>query len=109
MWIPLLFVFLFSTGFTAAGLGVLDAGAFMLLLVRSVLTLPLLFLILYLRKHPPRWGVLLAQGQQVGVGALLHGVYLGGVFAAVKSGMAWGWVGLLVPMSSFLTFTLSRS
>lgn len=108
MWIPLLFVFLFSTGFTAAGLGVLDAGAFMLLLVRSVLTLPLLFLILYLRKHPPRWGDLPAQGQQVGVGALLHGVYLGGVFAAVQSGMAAGLVALLVTMHPLLTALLSR-
>src|SRR5690625_7839895 len=103
MWIPLLFVFLFSTGFTAAGLGVLDAGAFMLLLVRSVLTLPLLFLILYLRKHPPRLGDLLAQGQQVAVGARLHGVYLVGVFAAVQFCIVTGLVALLVTLHPLLS------
>lgn len=108
MWIAFLFVFLFSTGFTAAGLGVLDAGAFMLLLVRSLLTLPLLFLILYVRKQDLRWGDLRAQGQQAGVGALLHGLYLGGVFAAIQTGMAAGLVALLVTMHPLLTALLSK-
>lgn len=108
MWIAFLFVFLFSTGFTAAGLGVQDAGAFMLLLVRSVLALPFLFLILYLRRQPRHWGDGTAQLQQAGVGALLHGVYLGGVFAAIQTGMAAGLVALLVTMHPLLTAFLSK-
>jgi len=108
MWIPLLFVFLFSTGFIAAGFGVQDAGPFMLLLVRSVLTVPLLLLILFLRPHVVQWGNWRSRGQQMGVGGLLHGAYLGGVFAAIQAGMAPGLTALLVTMHPLLTAVLSK-
>lgn len=108
MWIAFLFVFLFSTGFTAAGFGVQDAGAFILLLVRSVLVLPFLFLILYLRRQARHWGDYRTQMKQAGVGALLHGVYLGGCFAAIQAGMAPGLVALLVTLHPLLTALLSK-
>ncbi|HLR81845.1 MAG TPA: DMT family transporter [Paenalcaligenes sp.] len=108
MWIPFLFVFLFSTGFSAAEFGVRDAGPFMLLLMRSLLTMPLLLLLLAFRKQKAQWGNRRSQAQQMGVGVLLHGAYLGGVFAAIQAGMAPGVTALLVTMHPLLTAVLSK-
>ncbi len=108
MWIPFIFVLLFSTGFTAAEFGVRDAGPFMLLLMRSLLTMPLLLVLLWLRAIPLRWGTIGSQAQQMGVGVLLHGAYLGGVFAAIQAGMAPGLTALLVTMHPLLTAVLSK-
>lgn len=108
MWIPFIFVFLFSTGFTAAEFGVRDAGPFMLLLMRSLLTMPLLFLLVILKKTEAQWGDSRSRAQQMGVGVLLHGAYLGGVFAAIQAGMAPGVTALLVTMHPLLTAVLSK-
>lgn len=108
MWIPFIFVFLFSTGFTAAEFGVRDAGPFMLLLMRSLLTMPLLFLLVILKKTEAQWGDSRSRAQQMGVGILLHGAYLGGVFAAIQAGMAPGVTALLVTMHPLLTAVLSK-
>lgn len=108
MWIPLTFVFLFSTGFIAARFGVEDSEPFTLLLVRCLLTLPLLLLILIARGQPMRWSTTRARLDQMGVGMLLHGAYLGGVFAAVEAGLPAGLTALLVSMHPLATAALSR-
>jgi|SRR5690625_2286728 len=108
MWIPLLFVLLFSTGFVAASFGVQDAGPFMLLLVRSIITIPLLLLLLFILGRKVKWGGWRGWCQQAGVGGLLHGAYLGGVFAAIQAGMAAGLTALLVGMHPLLTAVLSK-
>src|SRR5690554_1872751 len=107
MWIPLTFIFLFSTGFVAARFGVEDAEPFTLLLVRSLLVLPLLTLILFVRRRPRQWSTAKARLDQMGIGMLLHGAYLGGVFAAIKAGLPAGLTALLVSMHPLATAALS--
>ena len=105
--IPLTFVFLFATGFIAARFGVQDADPFMLLLVRSIITLPLLMLVLLLRAKPRNWGNAKNKLTQMGVGSLLHGAYLGGVFAAIQVGMSAGVTALLVSLHPLFTAAMS--
>ncbi|WP_192036542.1 DMT family transporter [Halomonas sp. YLGW01] len=107
MWIPLAFVLLFSTGFICARLGTMDAEPFTLLLVRSLVVLPVLAAILWLRRSPRRWGDGGQRLRQMGVGMLLHGAYLGGVFAAVKAGLPAGLTALLVSLHPLATAALS--
>ena len=107
MWIPLSFIFLFSTGFIAARFGVQDAEPFTLLLARSLLVLPLLALILLVRRKPRQWSTLRARLDQMGIGMLLHGAYLGGVFAAIEAGLPAGLTALLVSMHPLATAALS--
>lgn len=107
MWIPLTFIFLFSTGFIAARFGVQDAEPFTLLLVRSALVLPLLGAILLARRKPGQWSTVNVRMQQMGVGMLLHGAYLGGVFAAINAGLPAGLTALLVSMHPLATAALS--
>lgn len=110
MWIPFLFIFLFSTGFPAAQFGVVDAGPFVLLLVRSLLTIPLLLMLLWFKagRQGFLWGNWPGRLHQMIVGMLLHGAYLGGVFAAIQSGMAAGLTALLVGMHPLVTALLSK-
>lgn len=107
MWMPLCFVFLFATGFIAARFGTLDAEPFTLLLVRSLLVLPVLGVILWLRRKPRQWGLRNDRLAQMGIGMLLHGAYLGGVFAAVKAGLPAGLTALLVSLHPLVTAGLS--
>ncbi|MDH2293296.1 DMT family transporter [Cobetia sp. 1AS1] len=107
MWMPLCFVFLFASGFIAARFGTLDAEPFTLLLVRSLLVLPVLGLILWLRRKPRQWGRRNDRLAQMGIGMLLHGAYLGGVFAAVKAGLPAGLTALLVSLHPLVTAALS--
>src|SRR5690625_7212632 len=90
MWIPFVFVFLFSTGFSAAEFGVRDAGPFMLLLMRSLMTMPLLLLLLFFRKQKMQWGDGRSRAQQMGVGVLLNGAYMGGECAEIHAEMSHG-------------------
>lgn len=105
--IPLAFVFLFATGFIAARFGVQDADPFILLLVRSVITLPLLMAVIIIRAKPRNWGNMRNRLTQMGVGSLLHGAYLGGVFAAIQAGMSAGITALLVSLHPLFTAALS--
>ncbi|MBU3006730.1 DMT family transporter [Cobetia amphilecti] len=107
MWMPLCFVFLFASGFIAARFGTLDAEPFTLLLVRSLLVLPVLGVILWLRHKPRQWGRRNDRLAQMGIGMLLHGAYLGGVFAAVKAGLPAGLTALLVSLHPLVTAALS--
>ena len=107
MWMPLCFVFLFASGFIAARFGTLDAEPFTLLLVRSLLVLPVLGVILWLRRKPRQWGRRNDRLAQMGIGMLLHGAYLGGVFAAVKAGLPAGLTALLVSLHPLVTAALS--
>lgn len=105
--IPLAFVFLFATGFIAARFGVQDADPFILLLTRSIITLPLLMLVLSIRSKPRNWGNTKDKLTQMGVGSLLHGAYLGGVFAAIQVGMSAGVTALLVSLHPLFTAAMS--
>src|SRR5690625_7789525 len=55
-----------------------------------------------------QWGDGRSRAQQMGVGVLLHGAYLGGVFAAIQAGMAPGVTALLVTMHPLLTAVFAK-
>ena len=102
---PGLFVLLWSTGFIGAKLGLPDAEPLTFLLLRfAIVTALLLIPTLALRRPWPRSP---AQLLHIGVaGMMLHGGYLGGVFAAIRSGMPAGTVALIVGMQPLLTASL---
>ena len=88
-FIPWIFVWIWSTGFIAAKYGLPYAEPFTLLSYRFVITLLFLFLIIIYKKSP--WpGSRKDFFHLMIAGALIHGVYLGGVFQALKWGMPAG-------------------
>jgi drug/metabolite transporter (DMT)-like permease len=99
---PGTFVFLWSTGFIGAKLGLPYAQPVTFLLLRFAFVLALMFPIaLALRA---RWPASPAQVAHIGVaGVLLHGGYLGGVFTAIHSGMSAGLAALIVGLQPVLT------
>jgi drug/metabolite transporter (DMT)-like permease len=99
---PLVFVLIWSTGFIVARYGMPHAPPMTFLAWRYLLSI-LCFLpwILLARVAWPssraQWGHLAVTG------VLMHGGYLGGVWAAVKAGMGSGLVALIVGLQPVLT------
>jgi len=99
---PAVFVLIWSTGFIVARLGMPHAPPLTFLAWRYALSALCLGLwVLMARvpgpRRPSQWG-------HLGVtGLLMHGVYLGGVWAAVKMGMGAGLVALLVGLQPMIT------
>ncbi len=99
---PLLFVFLWSTGFIGAKYGLPHAGPLSFLFVRYVAVIALMTLIALLTRAP--WPKEARQWLHIGVsGLLVHAVYLGGVFIAIKHGLPAGVTALVVGMQPLLT------
>ncbi len=100
--LPFLFVFLWSTGFIGAKLGLPYADPLTFLLARYVLALGLMTAFALATRAPwPRDG---RQIFHIGVsGVLVHAFYLGGVFIAIKHGLPAGVTALLVGMQPLLT------
>ncbi|MBI4742443.1 MAG: DMT family transporter [Betaproteobacteria bacterium] len=100
--LPFLFVFLWSTGFIGAKLGLPYAEPLTFLLARYVLVLGLMTAFALATRAPwPRDG---RQIFHIGVsGVLVHAFYLGGVFVAIKHGLPAGVTALLVGMQPLLT------
>jgi len=98
--VPLLFVFLWSTGFIVAKLGLPYAPPLTFLILRCLGVLAVLLpLVLLMRAPWPRGRML-----HVAVaGLLLQAGYLGGVWAAIKLGMPAGLTALIVGMQPVLT------
>ena len=98
--IPLFFVFLWSTGFIVAKLGLPYAPPLTFLIVRCLGVLAVLLPVVLLFRAPwPRGRML-----HVAVaGLLLQAGYLGGVWAAIKLGMPAGLTALIVGMQPILT------
>ncbi len=99
---PAVFVFIWSTGFVVARLGMPHAPPLSFLALRFALSVPIFLLWVALaRAHWPRNGM---QWLHLGVtGALMHGGYLGGVWAAIKGGLGAGTVALIVGLQPLLT------
>lgn len=98
---PGLFVFLWSTGFIGARLGMPHAEPMTFLALRFALTaLLLLVAALALRAtwpvRPVDWAHLAVAG------FLMHGVYLGGVFLAIRLGLEAGLTALIVSLQPLL-------
>lgn len=99
---PLLFVFLWSTGFIGAKYGLPYAEPLTFLLLRySALVVLLSLLAMACRARWPRdW----RQWLHLGIaGLLIHALYLGGVFMAISQGLPAGVVSLLVGLQPLLT------
>jgi drug/metabolite transporter (DMT)-like permease len=99
--IPFLFVFLWSTGFIAAKYALPYIEPFNLLFIRALLTIAVFLLLCILfeaKSLTPR-----QSGHQMVTGLLVHGTYLGGVFAAIKWGMPAGIVSIIVGIQPVLT------
>lgn len=104
-WIPLFFILLWSTGFIAAKFALPFIEPFTLLLVRMLLTIVIFyFLILLFRAE---WPKPIDAFHQMVVGSLIHGAYLGGVFAAIKLDMPSGVASLIVGLQPILTAVMA--
>ena len=100
--LPFLFVFLWSTGFIGAKLGLPYAEPLTFLLVRYLLILSLMTAFALATRAP--WPTDARQVFHIGVsGLLVHAVYLGGVFMAIKHGLPAGVTALVVGMQPLLT------
>src|SRR5574343_1813977 len=99
---PLLFVFLWSTGFIGAKYGLPHAAPLSFLFVRYVAVIALMTAIALLTLAP--WPKEARQWLHIGIsGLLVHAVYLGGVFIAIKHGLPAGVTALVVGMQPLLT------
>lgn len=104
--IPFLFVFLWSTGFIAAKYALPFIEPFFLLFIRMSLTVAAFALLCALFKV--KLLPLHLAGRQMVTGSLVHGAYLGGVFAAIKWGMPAGIAAIVVGIQPLLTAGLGR-
>lgn len=103
--IPILFVLLWSTGFLGAKFALPFIEPFYLLCIRFTLTVGVFFLLIQIFKAEwPSWQQ--AKHQMI-VGVMIHGAYLGGVFAAVKMGMPAGISAIIVGIQPVLTALIS--
>lgn len=99
---PWVFVLIWSTGFVVARFGMPHSPPFTFLVMRYALSLACF--IAWVALARVSWPDKLAQWGHLGVvGMLVHAGYLGGVWAAVKSGIGAGTVALLVGLQPVLT------
>jgi drug/metabolite transporter (DMT)-like permease len=99
--IPLVFVWLWSTGFIGAKYGLPYIEPYFMLLIRFILAITVFLCIMKILKSKritPQQAL-----NQVLVGMLLHGAYLGGVFFAINEGMPAGVVAIIVGLQPILT------
>ncbi|GLR25696.1 DMT family transporter [Limnobacter litoralis] len=103
---PLLFVFLWSTGFIGAKYGLPYAEPLTFLLLRYCAVIVLMSAFALLAKA--KWETKPSQMFHLAVaGSLIHGCYLGGVFVAISLGLPAGVVSLIVGMQPLLTALLA--
>lgn len=105
--VPVIFVLLWSTGFIGAKYALPYIEPFNLLFIRMVMTIAVFALLMVVLKIPLP-GLHLIKHQALS-GLLIHGAYLGGVFAAIKWQMPAGITALLVSMQPLLTAIISLS
>jgi drug/metabolite transporter (DMT)-like permease len=99
---PLLFVFLWSTGFIGAKYGLPHAQPLTFLVIRYAAVIALMTLIAFATKAP--WPKTKEQWFHIAVsGLLVHAIYLGGVFSAIAKGFPAGLASLVVGLQPLLT------
>ena len=99
---PVVFVLLWATGFIGAKLGLPDCEPMTLLTLRYAAVLVLMGGIALATRAP--WPATPAQWVHIGVsGLLIHAVYLGGVFTAIRLGLPAGVTALVVGLQPVLT------
>lgn len=99
---PVIFVLLWSTGFIGSKLGAPYIDPMVFLTVRFALVLPILIVLaMMLTKAWPATPMAIVHCLVTGM--LVHGVYLGGVFWAIKQGMPAGASSIIVGLQPVLT------
>ena len=99
---PAVFVLIWSTGFVVARLGMPHAPPLGFLALRYALSV--LAFGIWIAIARPRWPRDRGQWMHLAItGMLMHGGYLGGVWAAVKAGISAGTVALIVGLQPVLT------
>jgi drug/metabolite transporter (DMT)-like permease len=102
---PVVFVLIWSTGFVVARLAMPHAPPMSFLTWRFTLSILAIGVWVLLSRNV-RWPTSRAQWLHLAfVGILMHGGYLGGVWVAVKAGMAAGLAALIVCLQPVLTAT----
>lgn len=99
---PGIFVLLWSTGFIGSKLGAPYIEPFAFLSVRFAMVLPVLALIAVASGASWPRGMR-AWGHAILAGALIHGVYLGGIFYAIDNGMPAGVTALVLGLQPLMT------
>jgi drug/metabolite transporter (DMT)-like permease len=103
---PMLFVLLWSTGFIGARFGLPYIEPMTFLVVRmSVVVVIMTMIALVTRARWPRGPEI---GHSLVAGALVHGLYLGGVFTAISQGVPAGISALIPGLQPILTSTLAN-
>lgn len=100
--VPLLFVFLWSTGFIGAKYGLPYAEPFLFLFIRMALAVVLILAISTLTKttHPTSPAMIV---HIIASGMFIHVAYLGGVFYSISLGLSAGVTALIVGFQPILT------
>ncbi len=100
--LPLLFVFLWSTGFISAKFGLPSAEPFTFLSIRMLIATLLLFsLVPFFDVTWPKRMV--DYGHMAVVAILIHCVYLGGVFSAIKAGLPSSMTAIVIGLQPLVT------
>ncbi len=103
---PLFFVLLWATGFIGARYAMPHAEPFTFLALRFVLAAALILAAARIARAP--WPAGRAIGHSVVAGILVHGVYLGGVFWAVRQGMPAGMSALIIGLQPVIAALFAR-
>lgn len=102
--IPIVFVGLWSTGFIGAKLGLPYAEPFTFLTLRFLIVLAIL--VPWAMAVRVRWPRPREAAHMAVTGLLVHGAYLGGVFAAIDRGLPAGLAALIVGLQPLVTAAL---
>jgi len=105
--IPAVFVVLWATGFIGARYAMPWAEPFTFLWVRMVISLVLLVALVPIFKAKSLKATTALHAAIAG--ALMHGVYLGGIFWAVRNGLPAGLAGLVVGLQPLLTALMAAA
>ena len=103
---PALFVLLWSTGFIGARFGLPYIEPLTFLAVRMVFVVAILGAIALIANT--RWPTTPEIGHSVMAGAMVHGLYLGGVFTAISQGVPAGISALIPGLQPILTSTIAN-
>ncbi|MEH6442547.1 MAG: DMT family transporter [Oceanospirillaceae bacterium] len=104
--IPLLFVWLWSTGFIGAKYGLPYIEPFFMLFVRFCVVIVIFCFLIKIYKS--QWLNTTQSWQQILIGGLIHGGYLGGVFFAIKLGVPAGISAIIVGLQPIITTIIGR-
>jgi drug/metabolite transporter (DMT)-like permease len=103
---PMVFVLLWSSGFIGARFGLPYIEPLTFLAVRMVFVVLILGAIALIMRA--RWLAGLEIGHSLVAGALVHGLYLGGVFMAISQGVPAGISALIPGLQPILTSTIAN-